>query len=121
MDQAQRQRGADMTPFRLSRGAVICGYPASALRTEARRGNLVLTRVAGKDYVTERAIRDMERKCQHTASPPDCGSGRAETEATQHGSSSTGVINSKIATFRRQWQIDAGIVVARLSKELNLG
>lgn len=49
---------------RLVKGAVIHGYPAQALRTEARKGNLALLRIAGKDWVTAQAIREMERKCK---------------------------------------------------------
>ena len=52
-------------PLRLSKGAVIFGYPVSALRTEARKGRLVLLRVAGRDYVTAQAVREMERLCKN--------------------------------------------------------
>ena len=50
--------------MRLSKGAVIFGYPAQALRTEARKGRLALLRVAGCDYVTAQAVREMERLCK---------------------------------------------------------
>ena len=59
-----------MVKHRLSKGAQICGYSSSSLRTEARRGNLEILRVAGKDYVTEEAIRDMEKRCRIQAKAP---------------------------------------------------
>ena len=49
---------------RLVKGGVVFGYPVSALRTEARKGRLALIRVAGKDFVSQEAIRDMERLCK---------------------------------------------------------
>lgn len=51
---------------RLIKGGEAFGYPVSALRTEARKGRLALIRVAGKDYVTADAIREMERLCRST-------------------------------------------------------
>lgn len=49
---------------RLIKGGVVFGYPVSALRTEARKGRLALIRVAGKDFVSQEAIREMERLCK---------------------------------------------------------
>lgn len=47
-------------PLRLARAAEIAfpdgGMTASGLRREAERGNLQITRVAGKDFTTLRAI-----------------------------------------------------------------
>ncbi|MEX2741061.1 hypothetical protein AB3480_06390 [Rhizobium mongolense] len=39
----------------------------SALRTEARKGNLEIIRIAGKDFVTKNAIRKMIVKCARTS------------------------------------------------------
>jgi hypothetical protein len=41
------------TPLRLVDAAALFGLSASALRTEARHGRLVISRVAGKDFVTK--------------------------------------------------------------------
>lgn len=49
---------------RLVKGGIAYGYPVASLRTEARKGTLVLLRVAGKDWVTSEAIREMERLCR---------------------------------------------------------
>jgi len=36
----------------------------SALRTEARKGNLEVVRIANKDFVTRRSIMDMVERCK---------------------------------------------------------
>jgi len=79
--------GEEMTDkVRMITGGTAFGYPVSALRTEARKGNLALIRVANKDWVTEAAIKEMERKCRSIASPPDCIS-----KSPVAGSSLTGI------------------------------
>jgi len=40
------------------------GMTVSGLRTEARKGRLVIERIAGKDFVTHRAIDEMRRLCR---------------------------------------------------------
>jgi len=56
------------TPLRLSIAAAIAfpdgSMTAAGLRREAERGRLVIERVAGKDYVTLRAIDEMRSKCR---------------------------------------------------------
>ena len=58
----------DQTPLRLDdavRLAFPCGgMTVSGLRREAARGRLVIERVAGKDFVTLRAIDEMREKCR---------------------------------------------------------
>lgn len=46
----------------------------SSLRTEAAKGNLVITQIARKDFVTRRDIEDMKEKCRRSASHPDLSS-----------------------------------------------
>ena len=58
-------------PHRLAKGAIIFGYPASALRREAARGKLTFIRVGNRDYVCEAAIRDMEKRCEIRRSSQD--------------------------------------------------
>jgi hypothetical protein len=41
----------------------------SALRTEARKGNLEILRIANKDFVTRRAIQAMIEKCTLRVEP----------------------------------------------------
>lgn len=64
------------------------GATVSSLRTEARKGRLALERIAGKDFVTLRAIQDMRAKCRTVASQPASISGKEGAGPTP-GSSST--------------------------------
>lgn len=59
----------------------------SALRTEARKGNLEVLMIAGKAFVTRNAIERMKEKCLVKNSPQ--GSGSDQTR--EHGSSRTEV------------------------------
>jgi len=61
---------------------------ARALRTEARKGRLHLTRVAGKDYVTESDLGEMIERCRAAQRGLGCGSIAAQG-GSPHGSSST--------------------------------
>lgn len=56
------------------------GFSAKALRTEAKNGRLMLTRIAGKDCVTESAIRGMIELCRASRSRPASTSGGAKVE-----------------------------------------
>jgi len=59
-----------------------------ALRTEARHGRLHLTRIAGKDFVTESDLGEMLTRCR--AARKDLGSGCSNAAAgSPHGSFST--------------------------------
>lgn len=82
----------------LIKGTVIFGYPASGLRTEARKGRLDLIRVAGKDYVTAEAIREMERKCRVTPKEPTSDSRSEPTDRHPPGSSSTADASAALAS-----------------------
>lgn len=62
------------------------GMSLSALRTEARKGRLVIERIAGKDFVTRKAINEMRERCRDQGSRP-----ASNSEATNElGSSETG-------------------------------
>ena len=78
-----------MENVRLIRNGMAFGYPVSALRTEARKGRLALLRVAGKDYVSYSAIREMEAKCK-IQREPDYALRNGTMEAPQPTSLSTG-------------------------------
>jgi hypothetical protein len=55
-------------PLRLATAAKLAfpmgGVTASGLRREAQRGNLVIERIAGKDFTTIRAIEEMRERCR---------------------------------------------------------
>src|SRR5262245_3608187 len=84
------------TPLRLD-AAVRLAFPAggmsvSGLRREARRGNLVLEKIAGKHFTTLRAIEEMRAKCRDQARELGSGSNlsnsmAARPSATRRGSS----------------------------------
>lgn len=57
----------------------------SALRTEARKGNLEIIRIANKDFVTRDGINRMIERCRKSADQQDYGSGQTH----EHGSSRT--------------------------------
>ena len=63
----------------------------SALRTEAAKGNLTITQIARKDFVTRRDIEGMKERCRRSASLPASGSEKKPAPAKQPdpGSSST--------------------------------
>jgi hypothetical protein len=61
-------RNAKDTPIRLERAARLA-FPdgtmsATGLRKEAKRGRLVIERIAGRDYVTLEAIERMRELCR---------------------------------------------------------
>jgi len=61
----------DDTPLRLQEACDLFfggRLTPKALRAEARKGNLVIERIANKDFVTPVAIRDMRVKCRVPAS-----------------------------------------------------
>lgn len=86
----------DTSPLRLGVAAAMAfpdgSMTIAGLRREAHRGRLAITRIAGKDYTTLAAIRDMIEQCR--VQPKEQGSGSArpvaaktENSAPQHGSS----------------------------------
>lgn len=62
----------------------------TSLRTEARRGNLDLRRVAGKDFVTEADLQGMIERCLHHESRLACGSESGQGDQTPISSSTGG-------------------------------
>src|SRR5215469_13544168 len=96
------------TPLRLKRAAEIAfpdgGMTASGLRREAKRGRLVIERIANKDFVTLRNIEDMRAKCRDELKVRD--SGCNQPEGTKPGRSSSKPSGSS-ATARRSSALDA--------------
>lgn len=60
---------------------------ASGLRREYRRGRLVIERVAGKDYTTLKAIREMREQCRNVVRVPVYGSNQRTERSLLRGSS----------------------------------
>lgn len=90
-------------PVRLA-DAVRLFFPAggmtlSALRTEARKGRLEVMRVAGKDWTTHRAIREMLDRCRVAKARPVSPSAPKLTDEGS-GSSETGSAISAQAALR---------------------
>lgn len=91
MGQALADLGYD-EPVLLSRALGLFfphgGMTISALRTEARKGRLDVMRIAGKDWTTARAIKEMMDRCRVERSPRALNSAPNQT-AEGSGSSET--------------------------------
>src|SRR5205823_5386395 len=74
-------------PLRLAVAAKVAfpdgSMSASGLRREAKRGRLVIERIAGKDYTTLGCIERMRELCRVIAKVPDSGSGRSVEKAAE--------------------------------------
>lgn len=62
---------------------------ANWLRRQAAEGRLAIWRIAGKDFTTPTAIREMLDKCRAKQKASASGYGQPQTNATLPGSSST--------------------------------
>lgn len=86
-----REWGDDV-PMTLAQAVEQCfplgGVTVSTLRTEARKGRLVTERIAGKDFVTRRAIDEMRARCREQGSRPVSKSAPKQTDE-RSGSSET--------------------------------
>jgi hypothetical protein len=88
------------TPLRLDNAALLA-FPdgsmgASGLRREAKRKNLVIERIANKDYTTLGNIEDMRKQCRakregHTSTSEKIG----QTAEQPRGSSATGLTDAE--------------------------
>src|SRR6516164_587625 len=71
-------------PLRLATAAKIAfpdgSMTASGLRSEAKKGRLVVERIANKDYTTLEAIARMRELCRVQAREPGCTSERRDIE-----------------------------------------
>jgi hypothetical protein len=94
------------TPMRIHVAAAICfprgGMTTAGLRREARRGRLVIERIAGKDYTTLNHIKRMRELCRVKQDHQDFGNDRndgtkpAALPMLPHGSSLIEVANSAL-------------------------
>jgi hypothetical protein len=93
-------------PLRLGAAAEHFGLTAGALRAEARRGRLVIWRVAGKDWTSLAEIERMFQQCRVLPEVPGFGSDRLEREraiglsSNPSGSSETEAVASALAAAR---------------------
>src|SRR5262245_27647491 len=81
----------DEEPIRLALAAKLA-FPdgsmgVSGLRREAARGHLEIERIAGKDYTTLRAIREMRDKCRVNPKAPVSGCNQRDGTSTDTSSS----------------------------------
>src|SRR5271169_6901194 len=76
-------------PLRLGVVAAQFGLTAAALRAESKRGRLVISRVAGKDWTSVAEVQRMFGLCRSTPKESDSGFGRPEATKSRHGSSET--------------------------------
>jgi hypothetical protein len=97
------------TPLRLLIAATVAfpdgSMTASGLRRESARGNLLIERIAGKDYTTLANIERMRELCRVEVKVPDCGS-EDVGEGPPNGSSSIMV--------KKSAQVRAKAISARL-------
>ena len=73
---------------------------AAGLRREHKRGRLVIERVAGKDYTTLRAIREMREKCRNEVRACVFGSSRRADESRPRGLFEMGQSNNALVVAR---------------------
>ena len=90
---------------------------ASGLRREAQHGRLRIWRIAGKDYTTKQALREMRGQCV-LPSHQDLNCGRPEKAAMPRGSSKTESAKSAqaLAKANRQERANPAIVAGRYPK-----
>src|SRR5690348_2032428 len=82
-------------PLRLAKAAAIAfpdgSMTASGLRAEARRGNLVIERIAGKDFTTLDEIEHMRKKCRIAQKDQGCGSSLNPARPTDQSKPQSGL------------------------------
>ncbi|WP_441252464.1 excisionase [Tardiphaga sp. 71_E8_N1_1] len=110
----EKLRVRDDSPLRL-RAAAELAFPdgsmkSSGLRREAARGNLVIERIAGKDYTTLANIKLMREKCRVEAKDLACGGVRSAARAGNSSSMARGSSSTEVSTSPR----DA--LLAKISK-----
>ena len=90
------------TPQRLAVVAAQFGLTAGALRTEAKRGRLVISRVAGRDWTSVAEVQGMFGLCRVTPEAPTYGSGQPVGEvrapSAQSGSLRTPDVSIALAS-----------------------
>jgi hypothetical protein len=81
------------------------GMKLSGLRNEIRKGRLVAERIAGKHFVTLRAINEMREQCRETDRALDCGLNprreirKESSSGARHGSFETDRVKSALAAL----------------------
>jgi len=108
---AQNEEISDDVPLRLADAMAIAfphgGMTVSGLRNEHRKGRLAFEVIAGKQFVTLRAIKQMREACRVTPKEPVSGlSPKRETSkegsyVEPHGSSATDRIRSALDALKQ--------------------
>src|SRR5829696_9068177 len=93
------------TPMRLSKAARLAfpdgSVTATALRKEAKRGRLVIERIAGRDFTTMQHIEEMRKKCRVEPRAPAFTSGNGNGPQDRgSGSLSTEIFKSALGAAR---------------------
>jgi hypothetical protein len=96
-------------PLRLEQAVKLAfpfgGMTVSGLRRERDRENLVIEKIAGKEFTTLRNIEEMRARCRAQLKAPDCGlnprsaTTREGSYGAQHGSLETGRVKSARAAL----------------------
>src|SRR5262245_33875814 len=100
------------TPLRLAKAADLAfpegSIQPSTMSAEARRGNLVIWPIAGKQYTTLRAIEEMNERCRDTQRGPGSTSPvRAGATASSTSASRGSFETKKIRSARASLQLTA--------------
>jgi hypothetical protein len=108
MSDLRRSDVAPDQPLRLHVAAAL-QFPdgsmtASGLRREAKKGRLVIEKIANKDYTTLAAIEKMRELCRQQQEGRDAGAGRrgamSKEESPMSGSSSTEDVKRALSRAR---------------------
>jgi hypothetical protein len=104
-------------PLRLA-DAIKYGFPhggmsVSGLRREAARGNLVIEKIANKDFTTLRAIEGMRKSCRVKVEAPACGGERTDGRVARLSPKERGLLSTVVSITPQ----DA--LLARIEKRKN--
>jgi hypothetical protein len=95
------------TPLRLDVAAAMAfpngGVTAATLRREAARGNLVIERIANKDFTTLAAIDRMRELCRSTGPRPSTtDAGPRTTASTEYARASRAHLHQALEQLKRR-------------------
>jgi hypothetical protein len=103
-------------PQRLRVVAAQFGLTAAALRTEAKRGRLVISRVAGKDWTSVTEVRRMFDRCRVNQKESDSGFDRPEepkelrlSSETERSRSAQDALSLSLSRLRKSSQTTSPI------------
>jgi hypothetical protein len=93
------------TPLRLKTAVEVAfplgGMTVSGLRSEARKGNLAIEIIAGKQFTTLNAIQEMRKKCRDNPKAQDYGLSQSEKKMGGSASGQRGLSATERARLAR--------------------